>query len=144
MDWTDRGRNLNFTVLDGVRGRGQYIGTYLGVAALERYWWGEGEFKFYIDGDRTWPTICGTGAKDYCGGAWAFLEKTPGQPMRTMTYSSPFMGYVTYETRDDTLTNPYEHDAVPMHGLYRWHLPDPIRFDEDLRGVRHDSEIVLR
>jgi hypothetical protein len=50
-----------------VRGRGQYIGTYVGIAALERYWWGEGEMKFYLDGDVEYPTICGTGTEDYFG-----------------------------------------------------------------------------
>ena len=30
-------------------------------------WWGEGEFKAYIDGDTDYPTICGTGVEDYIG-----------------------------------------------------------------------------
>lgn len=54
---------------------GHYVGTYLALTALERYWWGEGEFKFFIDDDHHYPTICGTGTEDYFGGAWAFHKK---------------------------------------------------------------------
>src|SRR4051794_33701818 len=61
----------DFTILDGVEGRGIYLGTVLGVRSLyEDAWWGEGEVKFYIDGDRDLPTICGTGTEDYMGSAW--------------------------------------------------------------------------
>ena len=41
----------DYVILDNVKGSGHYIGTYLGLSALQRYWWGEGEVKFYIDGD---------------------------------------------------------------------------------------------
>lgn len=74
---TKTGRD--YTILDGVRGRGAYIGTFLSITALERYWWGEGEVKFYIDGDDEHPTICGTGLEDYAGGAWAFQDRLRGR-----------------------------------------------------------------
>ena len=67
---TQLGRD--YVILDGVKGRGQYIGTFMALSTLERYWWGEGEFKFYLDGDTDYPTICGTGEEDYFGGAWSF------------------------------------------------------------------------
>jgi hypothetical protein len=60
------------TLLDGVRGQGQYVGTYLAWQVNNNGWWGEGEIKFYLDGDGEWPTICGTGTEDYFGGAWNF------------------------------------------------------------------------
>lgn len=41
----------DYVILDGVKGKGQYIGTYMALTTLERYWYGEGEVKFYIDGD---------------------------------------------------------------------------------------------
>ncbi len=103
------------TILDGVVGSGQYVGTYLAWTQFSDGWWGEGEIKFYIDGDKDYPTICGTGTEDYFGGAWGF----GGQ-----TYSTAFLGYPLYQK---------EEGKVPKHGLYRWHIMDPIRFDEDLR-----------
>ena len=113
---TTRGEDVTIVEAEGV---GHYVGTYLAWAALERGWWGEGEVKFYLDGDEEYPTICGTGAEDYPGGAFGFENET--------TYSTPFMGYPYHESGDKR--------AVPRHGLYRWHIPDPIRFMEDLRAT---------
>src|SRR5260221_14787988 len=62
-------RGVDHVIVDGIRGPGQYVGTYIGVAALERYWWGEGEVKFFIDSDTEFPTICGPGLEAYVGGA---------------------------------------------------------------------------
>jgi len=101
-------------ILDGVKGKGQYVGTYLAWCQFSDGWWGEGEMKFFIDGDGEDPTICGTGTEDYFGGAWGFGE----------TFTSPFLGYPLWER---------EPGCVPKHGLYRWHVMDPIRFDEDLK-----------
>jgi len=101
-------------VLEGIKGRGQYVGTYLAWVQLADGWWGEGEIKFFIDGDREFPTICGTGTEDYFGGAWGFGD----------TFSTAFLGYPLWEQ---------EPGCVPKHGLYRWHIMDPIRFDEDLK-----------
>ena len=57
-------------ILDGVKGQGHYVGTYLAWGVNNNGWWGEGEIKFFMDGDKDWPTICGTGTEDYFGGAW--------------------------------------------------------------------------
>ena len=56
-------KQKDYVILDGVRGSGQYVGTFLALTTLERYWWGEGEVKFYLDGDKDYPTICGTGTE---------------------------------------------------------------------------------
>ena len=101
-------------ILDGVRGQGHYVGTFLAWTQLSDGWWGEGEIKFYIDGDTEHPTICGTGTEDYFGGAWGFGD----------TFSTPFLGYPLWQ-RDPA--------RVPKHGLYRWHIMDPIRFQSDLK-----------
>ena len=116
-------------ILDGVEGEGQYVGTYLAWSALERYWWGEGEVKMFLDDDEEYPTICGTGVEDYAGGAWGFYEKDEfGNVSREeSTYCAPYMGY-PYCCRNSGTVPIYGHDAVPMHGLYRWHIADPIRF----------------
>ena len=74
----------------------------------------EGEIKFFMDGDREFPTICGTGTEDYFGGAWGFGD----------TFSTPFLGYPLWQR---------EPGRVPKHSLYRWHIMDPIRFDQDLK-----------
>ncbi|MHB9133950.1 MAG: glycoside hydrolase family 172 protein [Armatimonadota bacterium] len=104
----------DYTILDGVKGQGQYVGTYMAWQQNNTGWWGEGEIKLFVDGDSAFPTICGTGTEDYFGGAWCF-----GQ-----TYSAPFMGY--------PLGN-CDGKAGNRHGLYRFHIMDPIRFQSDLR-----------
>jgi hypothetical protein len=102
-------------ILEGIRGRGHYVGTYLAWEQLSNGWWGEGEIKFYLDGDGEYPTICGTGTEDYFGGAWCFGGES---------YSTAYLGYPLYRK---------EAGEVPKHGLYRWHVMDPIRFKQDLR-----------
>ena len=102
-------------ILDGAKGHGHYVGTFLAWTQLSNGWWGEGEIKFFMDGDTTYPTICGTGTEDYFCGAWGFGGET---------YSTPFLGYPLYRK---------EPGEVPRHGLYRWHVLDPIRFKRDLK-----------
>jgi len=102
-------------LLDGVRGQGHYVGTFMAWTQLSNGWWGEGEIKFYMDGDGQFPTICGTGTEDYFCGAWGFGGET---------YSTPYLGYPLYRK---------EPGEVPKHGLYRWHVMDPIRFKQDLK-----------
>jgi hypothetical protein len=102
-------------ILNGICGQGQYVGTYLAWTQLSNGWWGEGEIKFFMDGDSEHPTICGTGTEDYFGGAWGF----GGEP-----YSTAYLGYPLYRK---------EPGEVPRHGLYRWHVMDPIRFRQELK-----------
>lgn len=124
----------DYVVLDGVEGSGCYIGTFLSIVALERYWWGEGEMKFFIDGDTEHPTICGTGTEDYAGGAWAFQDQlSKDVEPQVRTFSAPYFGYPQYETRDVSRGAPYATAMAPHHGMYRWHLPDPVYFGSDLR-----------
>jgi len=101
-------------ILSGVQGQGHYVGTVLGWNQFSNGWWGEGEVKFYLDGDTDYPSICGTGTEDYFGGAWGFGE----------TFSTAFLGYPLWQKAEG---------EVPRHGLYRWHVMDPIRFRTDLR-----------
>jgi hypothetical protein len=106
----------DYTILDGVRGRGQYVGTFLAWTQLHSGWFGEGEVKFYIDGDSRFPTICGTGTEDYFGGTYGFPE----------TYSTAYAG--------NTLDNRETKDSSPRKwSLYRWHIMDPVFFKKDLR-----------
>jgi len=111
------------TILDGVKGKGHYVGTYLAWQVNSNGWWGEGEVKFYLDGDNEFPTICGTGTEDYFGGAWNFEH-----PQGTYgTYSTMFLG-LPQMIQPDGL-----YRSQQRFGMYRWHIMDPIRFEEDLR-----------
>lgn len=110
------------TVLDTVPGPGRYVGTYLAMRPNAPGWWGEGEFKFYLDGDTDFPTLCGTGTEDYFGGAWNFdLDGTYRR------YSAPYVGLVQVMPPDE-IYQPYQ-----QFGMYRWHARDPICFDRELR-----------
>ena len=111
-----------FTIVDGVSGAGQYAGTYLAWGVNNQGWWGEGEIKFYIDGDKDFPTICGTGTEDYFGGAYNWDVNGQYVP-----YSTPFMGMFQV-LRPDGL-----YKSQQRFGMYRWHVMDPIRFRTDLR-----------
>jgi hypothetical protein len=121
-------------ILDKVTGRGTYVGTYVALASLRRYWWGEGEVKFFIDDDHMFPTLCSTGLEDYAGGAWAFQDelRTTPEP-EILTFSAPYCGYPFHSNRDRSKAAPFSTEMPPMHGLYRWHLPDPIHFDQRLK-----------
>ena len=74
----------DFVVLPRVQGTGRYLGSNIGVitdAAYGETWWGEGEFKVWLDGDDQHPTLCGTGTEDFIGGAWGqgvFCNRTQG------------------------------------------------------------------
>jgi hypothetical protein len=119
---TDR-RNPDYTIVDGIGGHGRYAGTFLAWTQLAEDWFGEGEVKFYIDGDREFPTICGTGTEDYFGASYGFPQ----------LYSGPYSGCTLG-------AHPPSHkDGIPIYSgppkwsLYRWHIMDPICFDKDLR-----------
>lgn len=110
------------TILDGVRGRGHYAGTYLAIRPQAPHWWGEGEVKFFLDGDGEFPTICGTGTEDYFGGAWNF-----DLGGRYGSCSTRYLGLPQVLPPEEV------YRPRQRFGLYRWHLPDPITFARDLR-----------
>jgi hypothetical protein len=111
------------TILDGVKGQGHYVGTYLAWQTNNNGWFGEGEIKFYMDGDKDFPTICGTGTEDYFGGAWDW-EQPKGE---YCTYSTAFLG-MHQVIKPDGL-----YRSQQRFGMYRWHIMDTIRFEQDLR-----------
>jgi hypothetical protein len=113
------------TLLDGVKGQGQYVGTYLAWQVNNTGWWGEGEIKFYLDGDGEFPTICGTGTEDYFGGAWNF-EHPQGE---YGVFSTAYLGMPQVIGAGEGGI----YRSQQRFGMYRWHVPDPIRFEQDLR-----------
>jgi hypothetical protein len=116
-----------YTILDGVQGRGQYVGTYLAWEARSPGWWGEGEIKFFLDGDKDWPTICGTGTEDYFCGSYDFTLPGADGKRHYTPFSTPYTGLAQVIPADTAYVPPQRF------GLYRWHIADPVRFEKDLR-----------
>ncbi len=112
----------DYTILDGVKGQGHYVGVYMAWGVNNTGWWGEGEIKFFLDGDAEYPTICGTGTEDYFCGSYNF--DVGG---RYQEFTTPYAG-LAQVIRPDGLYN-----SQQRFGLYRWHIMDPIRFRSDIR-----------
>ncbi len=114
-----------YTIVDNIKGKGQYAGTYVAHGANGYGWWGEGEIKFYMDGDKDFPTICGTGEEDYFCGSYGYEEhlSDDGSQWIYTDFSSLYSGFhhIKYEGKQRRF------------GQYRWHITDPVRFEEDLK-----------
>jgi len=113
-----------YTILDNVKGWGHYVGTYMAWGVNNTGWWGEGEIKFFMDGDKEFPTIAGTGTEDYFCGSYNFENQKTHQYQE---FSTPYTG-LHQVIRPDGLYN-----SQQRFGLYRWHIMDPIRFEKDLK-----------
>ena len=102
----------DFTVLPETKGVGRFLGVSFGIFENPIYkgsWWGEGEMKFYLDGDKEFPSLCGTGAEDYIGSAWGLGA-----------YSNRYQG-CPIAGKDN------------LWSFYRFHVADPILFSENCR-----------
>jgi len=117
----------NYTILDNIKGKGQYVGVYLAWGVRNNGWWGEGEMKFFMDGDTKFPTICGTGTEDYFCGSYNFDRN--GQYTE---FCTPYSGLCQVIRPDGT------YRSQQRFGLYRWHIMDPIRFEKDLKVTIQD------
>ncbi len=115
-----------YTIVDGIKGKGNYVGTYLAHGARQGGWWGEGEVKFYMDGDKDFPTICGTGEEDYFCGSYGYNDREVNGEMLYTQFSSLYAGF--YEVKDPEIDG-----FIGIFGQYRWHITDPVRFEEDLK-----------
>ncbi|HPY11252.1 MAG TPA: DUF2961 domain-containing protein [Sphaerochaeta sp.] len=125
-----------YKLLDNVQGKGQYVGTYMCWGVNNNGWWGEGECKFYLDGDTDYPTICGTGTEDYFCGSYnyeAMLYKRKSvkdEKLRAgeyQVYTTPYAGLSQVILPDGC------YSSQQRFGMYRWHIVDPIRFESDIR-----------
>ena len=114
-----------YTIVDGVKGHGHFVGAYMAWGVNNTGWWGEGEIKFFIDGDGQFPTICGTGTEDYFCGSYNFDVGKDNGGYREFT--TPYSG-LAQVIRPDGL-----YVSQTRFGLYRWHITDPVRFQHDLR-----------
>lgn len=117
----------DYTIVDNIKGKGQFVGVYLAWGVNNNGWWGEGEIKFFIDGDSKFPTICGTGTEDYFCGSYNFDRG--GQYKE---FCTPYSGLVQVIRPDGT------YKSQQRFGLYRWHIMDPIRFEKDLKITIQD------
>ena len=118
-----------YTLVDGIKGKGQYVGTYIAWGVHNNGWWGEGEIKFFMDGDSKFPTINGTGTEDYFCGSYNFENRKTKQYQE---FSTAYAG-LHQVIRPDGMYN-----AQQRFGLYRWHIVDPIRFEKDLKITIQD------
>lgn len=132
-------RGQVYTILDGVQATGHYVGTYMCWGVNDAGWWGEGEVKFYLDGDippgtptskavaehggDSYPTICGTGAEDYFCGSYNFENQVTH---RYEPYTTAYAGLPQVLLPDGL------YNSQTRFGMYRWHVLDPIRFEQDV------------
>ncbi len=105
----------DFELLPEIKGKGRFLGVNVGVNVDPAYgqtWWGEGEVKLYIDGDKKYPTINGTGSEDYIGTGWG-----EGQ------FTNMYQGCLLADT------------AKKQYAFYRFHIPDAIYFEDNFKAV---------
>ena len=88
-------------------GEGRYVGTVMHVQNPTQAWWGEGDEKVWVDGER-FPSWIGTGTEDYFGYAWSNPE----------VFSRPYHG----QARADG------PGCGGQIGNVRWHVMDDIPF----------------
>ena len=113
-----------YTIVDDITGAGQYVGTYMAWGSNNRGWWGEGEIKFFMDGDDEYPTICGTGTEDYFCGSYNFdLGPDKGGYSEFSTPQAGFHQVIRPDGR---------YSSQQRFGMYRWHVSDPVRFKKNL------------
>ncbi len=125
-----------FTIVDNIKGKGQYVGTYLAWGVHNNGWWGEGEIKFYLDGDKEFPTINGTGTEDYFCGSYDFdTRKKIAAGVEVVDYtefSTPYSGL------HQVIRGDGHYKVMQRFGMYRWHIADPVRFEQDLKITIQD------
>jgi hypothetical protein len=136
----------DYVLVDSIKGKGQYVGTYLAYGSNKNGWWGEGEIKFFMDGDTKFPTIIGTGTEDYFCGSYDFdtrQKKADGTENTEYTeFSGPYTGLPQVIRGDG------HYNVAQRFGMYRWHITDPIRFEKNLKvtlqalGWRHDGRYL--
>jgi len=107
------------------------VGVYLTHSSFSPGWWGEGEVKFYLDGDKDFPTINGTGEEDYFGGSYNFQRHDAHGGAYEGEFSSAYSGFYLFN-KTDVASQYYAKDRERRVGEYRWHVLDPVRFKKDI------------
>jgi Protein of unknown function (DUF2961) len=126
----------DYVLIDNIKGKGQYVGTYMAYGSHRNGWWGEGEIKFFMDGDTQYPTICGTGTEDYFCGSYDFDTRKKNEAgVETSAYTefcTPYSGLAQVIGGDG------HYNIEQCFGLYRWHIADPVRFENSLKVTIQD------
>lgn len=121
----------DYVLVDSIKGKGQYVGTYMAYGVHNNGWWGEGEIKFFIDDDKEYPTICGTGTEDYFCGAYDFDTRQKGangvESVEYTEFNTPYTGL------HQVIKGDGHYSIAQRFGLYRWHIKDPVRFEKNLK-----------
>ncbi|MBN2578948.1 MAG: DUF2961 domain-containing protein [Pirellulales bacterium] len=105
----------DYVILD-TKGKGHYVGTVLSVRTRSPSWFGEGDEKISIDGEKQ-PSIWGTGTEDYFLSAWGLK-----------TCSTPYFGVPYFDCRG----------IGGRTSAYRWHVHDPLVFNKRIKvAVEH-------
>lgn len=121
----------NYTLIEGIKSKGHYVGTYIAWGVNNNGWWGEGEIKFFMDGDDKSPTICGTGTEDYFCGSYDFDTKRKNEAgveiVDYTEFNTPYAGL------HQVIRGDGHYQVMQRFGMYRWHITDPIRFEKDLK-----------
>jgi len=136
----------DYVLIDNIKGKGHYVGTYMAYEVHENGWWGEGEIKFFMDGDTDFATIVGTGTEDYfCGSYdWDTRKKNEAgvEVVDYTEYTGPYAGL------HQVIRGDGHYQVMQRFGMYRWHINDPIRFEKDLKvtiqalGWRNDGRYL--
>lgn len=104
-------RAIDWTLLK-TTGAGRFVGVMLHVWNPRGSWWGEGDEKFFVDGE-AFPSTIGTGSEDYFGYAWC----------------NPTLFQHAYHNQTLSMNN-RGHISVN-----RWHIPDNIPFQTAFEGA---------
>jgi len=121
----------DYVLVDDIKGKGQYVGTYIAWGVHNNGWWGEGEIKFFMDDDGPYPTVCGTGTEDYFCGSYDFDTKTRNAAGVTETNYTEFS--TAYTGLHQVIKGDGHYGSQQRFGMYRWHITDPIRFEKNLK-----------
>ena len=129
----------DYVIVDGIEGKGHLVGVYLLWGVHNNGWWGEGEIKFFMDGDDEYPTICGTGTEDYFCGSYDFVDPVTH---RYKEFTTPYAGLSQVSATDGV------YRSQMRFSMYRWHIMDPVRFERSLKvtiqalGWREDGRYL--
>jgi hypothetical protein len=125
-----------FTMIDNIKGKGHYVGTYVAWEVNNNGWWGEGEIKFFMDGDTKFPTINGTGTEDYFCGSYDFDTRKKNEAGVEIVDYTEFS--TAYAGLHQVIDGDGHYDVMQRFGMYRWHIVDPVRFEKNLKITIQD------
>ena len=104
-------KTFDYPILECKGSAGRFLGCVLNVDNPHPGWWGEGDEKVYVDGEK-FPSTFGTGSEDYFGDAWGFRHFVRALHGCTLGQGPGFSN---------------------KWSVYRWHVPDDIPWAKSFR-----------